>query len=135
MIPSRMREAIFQFVVFAVLGSIGTSVHFALLWALVYFWGISPIIGSIMGFLVGACVNYPLNYVVTFHSKRNHLEAMTMFFVVAIVGLGVNACSMLILTAYGGFHYLANQIISTVMVLFCNFAGNKCWTFRHCSAE
>jgi putative flippase GtrA len=119
-----------QFVCFAGVGVIGTLVHYATLMALVHLGRVSPILSSVAGFVLGALVNYVLNYHVTFRSKKPHRETLAKFYTIALVGLGLNTLIMIVATTLCSLHYLVAQVIATAVVLASNFAGNRQWTFR-----
>ena len=73
---------------FACLGVIGTLGHYTVLVVLVQFWAVDPVFASSLGFVVGAVINYILNYHFTFQSRKRHSEALTKFLIVAIIGAG-----------------------------------------------
>lgn len=124
----RLRDAK-QFVLFAVVGAVGTAAHFATLIVVVERFGGQVLVGSSAGFLVGALVNYFLNYHLTFASTQRHAHAMPRFLLVATVGMLLNVGVMGI--TYNAFRlpYLICQVIATVLVLFWNFGVNRLWTF------
>jgi len=122
-----------QFICFTAVGAIGTLFHYAVLISLVQFIQLRPIIGSTAGFSVGAVVNYILNYYVTFRSNSSHWAAMPKFYLVALVGLGINTAFMYMLNEWLMIHYLIAQVISTGAVLVSNFVCNKLWTFKEAS--
>ena len=119
-----------RFARFSAVGAIGTAAHYATLVLLVRRFHVDPVGGSAVGFVVGALVNYALNYRFTFGSNKRHTEAMTKFFTVALVGLGVNALTMAAMVKLFGLYYLLAQILATAAVLLWNFAANHSWTFR-----
>jgi putative flippase GtrA len=82
-----------------------------------------------MGFSGGAMVNYFLNYYVTFKSTKSHHEAMIKFSIVAVIGLILNTLMMALAIEVFALYYLLAQVISTGLVLFWNFIGNRLWTF------
>ena len=119
-----------QFLGFAAVGVVGTAAHFATLLVLVQKFHMDPVWSSVIGFIVGAAVNYLLSYRVVFRSRKRHVEAMSQFFTVAGVGLLLNAAIMAFAVQTLGWHYLLSQILATGTVLLWNFAGNRFWTFR-----
>ena len=119
-----------QFFGFAAVGVVGTAAHFATLLVLVQKFHMDPVWSSVIGFIVGAAVNYLLSYRVVFRSRKRHVEAMSQFFTVAGVGLLLNAAIMAFAVQTLGWHYLLSQILATGTVLLWNFAGNRFWTFR-----
>ena len=84
---------------------------------------------SVAGFTVGAIINYVLNYRFTFNSKKSHKEAMSKFFIVAIIGAIINTALMYVGVNLLHAYYLLAQIAATGIVLLWNFLINKYWTF------
>ena len=125
------RGTLGQFLMFAGVGAIGTIGHYTVLIVLVQFWAVDPVIASTLGFVVGAIINYILNYHFTFQSDKQHSEALTKFFIVAIVGAGINSFIMYIGIENTNINYLLVQIFATGVVLLWNFVVNKLWTFAH----
>lgn len=123
-----------QFVTFAGVGAIGTAGHYLTLIILVELLGGDPVYSSGAGFVVGALINYVLNYRYTFNSKKRHTEALTKFLLVAVVGAAVNGMVMYMGVEILRINYLLVQIVATGMVLIQNFIFNKYWTFSHSRA-
>ena len=118
-----------QFLKFAGVGVVGTAVQYTTLFVLVQFAGIYPVAASTAGFILGALVNYHLNYIYTFDSSKSHFEAMPKFFSVAAVGLLLNGLIMEFFISFFSFPYIIAQLIATGLVLLWNFAANRMWTF------
>jgi putative flippase GtrA len=129
------RGTIGQFLMFAGVGAIGTIGHYTTLIVLVQFWKVDPVFASSFGFVVGAVINYILNYHFTFQSDKQHTEALTKFLVVATIGAGINGAIMYFGVEYTRINYLVVQVCATVVVLFWNFVVNKLWTFAHHNAD
>ena len=119
-----------QFASFAVIGAVGTGVHFAVLVALVAGLAWSPVLATSIGAVCGALTNYFLNYRLTFRSRKRHSEAIVKFMVVAAIGLGINAAIVKFGVQWAGLHYLAAQVIATGVVLVWGFLANRVWTFQ-----
>jgi len=64
-----------QFLMFAGVGAIGTVGHYTTLIVLVQFWKVDPVFASSFGFVVGAVINYILNYHFTFQSEAAYGSA------------------------------------------------------------
>lgn len=118
-----------QLLRFALVGVMGTLVHYIVLVLLVELAGFSALWATSCGALSGAVVNYFLNYRFTFASQNPHRAALPKFLVLAGLGLGLNALLMALLLNLGLFYLLA-QPLATLLVLFVNFFANKYWTFR-----
>ncbi len=119
-----------QFLLFTVVGAIGTIVQYLILVILSSLFSVWPVISSGVGFVTGALVNYFLNYYITFGSSKAHLIACARFFSIALVGLCLNTIIMYVIIKYASIHYLVAQLLATGIVLIWNFTANKCWTFR-----
>jgi putative flippase GtrA len=114
---------------FAGVGVIGTSVHYLTLIFFVQVISVDPLLSSVIGFILGALVNYFLNYHITFRSTKQHREAMIKFFTVALIGLTLNSFIMALAIKIFSLYYLSAQVTATGVILMWNFAGNRLWTF------
>ncbi|MBB3773200.1 putative flippase GtrA [Angulomicrobium tetraedrale] len=115
---------------FAALGGVGTAAHYAVLITLVQGGLAGPVAGSTAGFLVGALVNYQFSRHVVFRSAKPHREAMTKFFLVAGVGLLLNAGLMALIAGRLGVPYLLAQVGVTGLLVLWHYGANAVWTFR-----
>lgn len=118
-----------QFLLFAGVGAVGTIGHYITLVILVQFADISPLYASTCGFVVGAVINYYLNYHFTFNSNSSHAKTFTKFILVAALGACINGTIMLIGTEWMDSNYLIVQVFATGVVLMSNFTFNRLWTF------
>ena len=78
-------------------------------------------------FVVGAIINYILNYHFTFQSDKRHREALTKFLIVATIGAGINGGIMYLGVENTNINYLAVQIFATGVVLLWNFLAITPW--------
>ena len=118
-----------QFIKLSGVGVVGTAAQYVILFVLVQFAGANPVVASTAGMVVGAFVNYYLNYIYTFRSSKAHFDAMPKFFSVAAVGLFLNGLIMQFFISYFALPYIFAQLIATGLVLLWNFAANRMWTF------
>jgi len=118
-----------QFLIFAGIGIIGTAGHYATLLVLVQLVHVDPVLATTAGFMVGALINYVLNYRITFNSNKRHREALTKFLAVAGIGGAVNAGIMSAGMRIIDVNYMVIQLFATAIVLVFNFMANKHWTF------
>ena len=118
-----------QFLLFTGIGAIGTAGHYTTLILLVQFLQTNPVIASTTGFVIGALINYLLNYRITFNSNKEHRETLTKFFSVATLGAVFNGLIMSAGFYLFDIHYLIIQLTATGLVLVFNFMANKYWTF------
>jgi putative flippase GtrA len=118
------------FVLFALVGAFGTLAHYTIMITLVTGFEADAVVSSVIGYSIGAAVNYWLNYHVTFRSGARHLRTAPRFLLVAGIGFLLNALIMYILVKRWGAHYLIGQVIATGVVLIANYLANSLWTFR-----
>lgn len=119
-----------QFLMFAAVGVVGTVGHYITLVILVSAFDEDAVYSSVAGFLVGALINYWLNYHVTFKSNSRHIDTVWKFLSVAGVGLLLNTLLMSWAVKILELHYLLSQIAATGLVLVWNYWANRYWTFR-----
>ena len=119
-----------QFVKFTTVGLLGTLVHYAILIALVEIFNISSVTATIWGSLAGAINNYIFNYYWTFSSSDNHWSTAPKFFMIATLGMLLNALLMWIFNHFFGIWYLISQVLATLIVLVFNFIGNRLLIFN-----
>jgi putative flippase GtrA len=125
-----------RFLAFAGVGVIGTAAHYLTLTVLFEVLGLSAVISSSAGYVVGAVVNYLLNYRYTFRSSLSHARTAPMFFAIAGVGFFMNGAIVALLTGRFSLHYLLAQVVATGTVLVWNFLANHFGTFReHASSR
>jgi len=119
-----------QFANFTGVGFVSAIGHYGLLIALVQIARVPAVPASAAGALLGAWINYTLNYHFTFRSSKRHRDAVLKFAAVATVGLMLNTLFMWVGVKLIGAHYLLSQVVTTGLVLIWSFAGNRFWTFH-----
>jgi putative flippase GtrA len=119
-----------QFLRFAMVGVVGTFVHYGVMQALIQFahWGV--LAATSAGFLAGASVSYVLNRKVTFSTTQPVGVAFVKYIAALAVGLVINGAIVAGLTSLG-LHYWIAQPIATGVVLFWNFGASRLLVFRN----
>jgi putative flippase GtrA len=120
---------------FLLAGGIATLVQYAALVLLVELADMNPVLASVLGYAIGAVVNYLLNYYFTFLSEGKHFQTALKFSVVVVSALSLNALIMYICTELLQIYYLIGQVIATLMVLVWNFFAHKLWTYKMAGAQ
>ena len=119
-----------EFIKFTGVGFVSAIGHYGLLIALVQIGDLPAVPASAAGALLGAWINYSLNYRYTFGSSAAHRDSVPKFAAIAAVGLLLNTLLMWVGVHVLGVHYLLSQVVTTGLVLLWSFAGNRYWTFR-----
>lgn len=124
-----------QFLRFAAVGASGTAVQYSVLWSGVELFGTSAAAASGVGYVLGAIVNYVLNYFFTFKSDKGHGEAAAKYFTLLAVGWCMNTGLMWLLVHQLGWNYWIAQLLATAIGLAWNFTGSRLWAFKPASTE
>ncbi|WP_317205790.1 GtrA family protein [Janthinobacterium sp.] len=119
-----------QFLRFAAVGASGTAVQYSVLWLGVELLGVSAAAASGAGYMLGAVVNYILNYFFTFQSSKSHGEAISKYFTLLAIGWCMNTGLVWFLAHEQGWNYWLAQILATGIGLAWNFAGSRWWAFK-----
>ncbi len=125
------RTLLQQFIMFTGVGAIGTAAQYLVLILLVQIADITPVYASSCGLIVGAVINYILNYYYTFESNKQHTETLLKFMLVAGLGFILNGIIMYTGTELIDLNYILVQLAATGVVLISNFTFNRLWTFAH----
>ena len=117
------------FVRYTLAGGVATSTHYGVLVGLVEGFGLSPPPSAALGALCGALVAYVANRRFTFSSDASHRRALPRFLAIALLGGALNGFLVWVGTRGLAWHYLAAQVVATVLVLGLTFCLNRSWTF------
>ena len=117
-----------KFITFSLVGAIGTMVHYSILYVLVEYYRVDPVLASAWGAFAGLIINYILNYLLIFESRHSHLQTFPKFTLIASMGFCLNVLLMRVLSEH--MYYLYAQVLTTGVVLIWNFVANSLWTFK-----
>jgi len=113
--------------------SVGISaaiIDFSVLYILTEYFKLYYLLSATISFILAAFFNYNLNRRWTFRSSGNQNKQLPVFFIIAILGILLNNHIMYIGVEKFGLWYIYAKIISTTIVTFWNFFGNKYLTFK-----
>lgn len=121
-----------MFIIYAMVGAIGTAVQYAfLLCAVSWLHWLDPVRATVIGALLGAIVNYFLNARFTFRQAGGtHRTRFLKFAATALLGMAANGIIMQVLHRQLGVNYLVVQIAATGFVLILTYSINRVWAFR-----
>lgn len=121
-----------RFVKYAVVGALGTLLHFGTLIFLVEATGLPAVTSSAIGFLLVVVVSYYLNRHWTFSSAANTsaLGSFAKYVAVSTSGLVLNTAIMYAIVDLLEWPYLLGQAAVTVVVPVSNYFFNRTWTFK-----
>jgi len=119
-----------QFLRYCLSGGLAAAIHFAILAGLVEAWGFNPTLATSIGFCIGTAFNYLGQYYLTFRAASAHGGTLARYVGVTLVMMGVNVALFWALTHLLAVPYLFAQALATGVVVLCNFAVNRRYTFR-----
>ena len=115
---------------YAIVGVLGTTIHFGVLAALVEFGGAEPVFASAAGFIVTLIVSYVLNDRWTFALPTRHRNAFARYTAVSVLSLGLNSLIMYLAVHVFDLWYIVGQALVVAVVPAVNFVLNRSWSFR-----
>lgn len=122
------------FVRYLIGGGLAFIVHLATLAILVERYGLFPLYATSLAFCVACIFNYSFQYYLTFKASSAHAGTFIRFFAVAVFMLGLNGAIFWVLTEKFAVPYLYSQATASAIIMFCNFAVNKLYTFNYAHA-
>jgi putative flippase GtrA len=123
---------------FAVVGGSGTLVNLGVFSLLIFVWhraassdpGLYEQFASGAAFCVAVVSNFVLNRYWTFRHRGGIIKHFGRFFVVSLIGLGINELAFTGLHNGLGVEAHITQLLAILIVMPFNFAGSKWWAFR-----
>ena len=122
------RRQVRAFVRYSLVGAVATAAHYGLLAALVEIarWPAPPAAG--LGAVLGAQVAFAGNRWFTFAYRGPWVAAWWRFQITAAIG-GVVSVVTVAVGERLGLHYLAAQVLGTLLALVLTFSVNRRWSF------
>lgn len=118
------------FLKYAIVGVSSTLVDMVSLYLLVDILHIHLYFSVIVAFLLAVWNGFILNKIWTFEDKSKKLKKQFVkFFIVSLIWLSLTLILMYIFVDIAGIYYLLAKAITSIIVLFWNYFGNKVWTF------
>ena len=119
-----------KFLRFCVVGASGTAIDFGLTWLCKEIFKIPKFIANAIGFVVAATSNYILNRIWTWGSTNENVGAeYTKFFIVSLIGLGINTLILYILNEKLKWNFYLSKVFATGVEMVWNFLANNYFTF------
>ena len=113
-------------------GGAAFLVDYGVLVLLTEVFGMHYLLSATISFILGLITNYLLSVVWVFNNRTlgNRWAEFTVFAIIGVIGLGLNALIMYVCTDKMHIHYMISKIISTVIVFFWNFFARKFVLFK-----
>lgn len=113
-------------------GGAAFVVDFGLMVALTELCGLYYLASASLSFIAGLLVNYFISKVWVFRTSRVKQKGLEFlaFALIGVVGLGLNALLLKLITEGIGLHYTLSKIITAVLVYLYNFLARKYLLFH-----
>lgn len=125
-----------RFLKFMVVGTLGFVIDFGTLNLLKLVFHVHLLLANTVSFSLAVLSNFTWNRLWTYPDSRSKplQSQLVQFFVVNVVGLGINTLVLWLLTPLftrlvGELGYNIAKAIATIIVLFWNFFVNRYWTY------
>ena len=121
---------IIKFIKFGIVGFSGVFVDFGITALFKEKFKLNKYLSNSSGFITATTTNYILNRLWTFHSTDPKIVLQySKFFIVAIIGLGLNNFIVFILNERLKQNFYVSKAFATLIVMFWNFFANYLYTF------
>lgn len=115
---------------YAVVGVLGTALHFGTLYSLVEVYGFDPVFASAIGFVIALTSSYFLNRYWTFEKRIPRCGTFIRYTLISVIGLTLNTVIMFVGVYVLTLPYLMVQLTVIFVVPVVNYLANNWWTFR-----
>jgi len=131
------RTEFLRFIKFAIVGTIGAVVDYAVLNLGVQVFKLPLLVANAISFTAAVLSNFTWNRLWTYPESRSEslLPQLGQFALVNLAGLGINELILFSLNPYvsriwPGWGYNISKAVAIGVVLFWNFGINRIWTYR-----
>jgi putative flippase GtrA len=109
---------ILKWVRFFVSGGTGAAVNIGLLFVLTHIAHLWYLFSSILAFMISVCVSFVMQKYWTFQNKETHVMHVQAgwFALLALFNLGLNTLLMYACVEGVGLHYIAAQIVTSLLI-------------------
>lgn len=124
---SSKKKLFVQFVKFGIVGVIAFFIDYGLFLLLDYVFGVNYLIASATSFIVSTIFNFVASMRYVFAGKRgqSRTQQFVIFFVLSIVGLGLNQLILWLCVAFLGWYAWVGKLVATAVVMVFNFITRK----------
>lgn len=124
---SSKKKLFVQFVKFGIVGVIAFFIDYGLFLLLDYVFGVNYLIASATSFIVSTIFNFVASMRYVFAGKRGQTrtQQFVIFFVLSVVGLGLNQLILWLCVAFLGWYAWVGKLVATAVVMVFNFITRK----------
>lgn len=111
------------------MGAINTLLGLLLIYAGLYFFGMSDVTANLFGYSVGLLISYALHRLWTFGDRGPIRRSLPIFIVVTLAAYLCNLGAVLAAHRGLGVDVYAAQLVGVATYVVVGFVGNRCLTF------
>jgi putative flippase GtrA len=115
---------------FGLVGSTATATHILTVLLLVEWGGRAPLAANFIAFAMAVLVSFWGHYHWTFKAATPYSSAFPRFFVIAVLGLGLNQTIMFSAVTLLTLDYRLGLTAVITMIPALSFIANKFWAFQ-----
>lgn len=117
---------------FVIVGCAAAATHWLVAVACVAWWGLTPLVANVVGWLIAFGVSFSGHYRLTFrHQQAPLLRAAGRFFLVSALGFSLNEASYAVLLHLTRIRYDILLALILVGIAGMTFVLGRLWAFRH----
>ena len=121
-----MNKLVKQIFRFTLIGGIAFLIDSTILFILTDYVGVHYLISSMISFTVSVIFNYIMSILWVFDVNKNQTRRdIVIFFILSLIGLGINQLIMYISVDLMNIYYMISKVISTALVMVYNFITRK----------
>ena len=121
-----MNKLVKQIFRFTLIGGIAFLIDSTILFILTDYVGVHYLISSMISYTVSVIFNYIMSILWVFDvNKKQTRRDIVIFFILSLIGLGINQLIMYISVDLMNIYYMISKVISTALVMVYNFITRK----------
>ena len=126
-----MKKLINQILKFGVVGGIAFVIDYGILFLLAKVIGLNELISAAISFIISLTFNYFLSTKWVFEAKKQTPKEVIIFFLLSVVGLGINEVLIYLGTKKLGIDVMIVKLFATAIVMVYNFITRKLILEKH----
>ena len=111
-------------------GCVSTLTHYVVSAGLYFYFNMSVVLATIIGFGSSWVVAYHCNYHFTFKANSDHKKSMFSYLVVTLIGFLLNISIMYVGVEQYSIDYTVTFFFMSILVFMNNYFLSKAWVFK-----
>lgn len=125
----KILDEFWRMVRFSIVGIVATVVHVSVAIVAIDYAGVSPVIGSVIGFLAAFLVSYVGHFRFTFHVQGQYRDYVLRFGIGSLVSFVLSTVLVWVLTGPLRVDAKLALVATGIIVPISNYLINRLWVF------